>query len=123
MADLPGILEGAHEGRGLGHRFLRHIERNPVLMMLIPADSADHRKEYDVLMNELAQYNEELLDKKMLVAISKADMLDDELKAAILAEMPADIPVQFFSSLTREGLQAIKDKLWILLNDNEDSSH
>jgi GTP-binding protein len=123
MADLPGILEGAHEGRGLGHRFLRHIERNPVLMMLIPADSADHRKEYAVLMNELAQYNEELLDKKMLVAISKSDMLDDELKAAIKAEMPADIPVQFFSSLTSEGLQAIKDKLWIMLNDTVDSSH
>ena len=119
MADLPGILEGAHEGRGLGHRFLRHIERNPVLMMLIPADSADHRHEYDVLMNELAQYNQELLDKKMLVAISKSDMLDEELKTAIRAEMPADVPVQFFSSMTREGLQTIKDKLWLMLNDND----
>ena len=123
MADLPGILEGAHEGRGLGHRFLRHIERNPVLMLLIPADSSDHRKEYNVLMNELEQYNEELLDKRMLVAISKSDMLDEELKQAISAEMPKNVPLLFFSSMTGEGIQTIKDKLWTYLNEDNSPSH
>lgn len=116
MADLPGIIEGAHEGKGLGHRFLRHIERNAVLLFVIPADSADHRKEYDVLVNELEQYNPEMLDKQFLIAISKSDMLDDELKAAIAAELPPNIPHVFISAVTQTGLQELKDVLWDALN-------
>lgn len=112
MADLPGIIEGAHEGRGLGHRFLRHIERNAVLLFLIPADSADHRKEFDILVNELEQYNPDMLDKQFLIAISKSDMLDDELKEAIAAELPADIPRVFISSVTQSGISELKDILW-----------
>lgn len=116
IADLPGIIEGAAEGRGLGHRFLRHIERNPVLLFVIPADSNDHRKEFEVLVKELEQYNPELLHKQFVIGISKADMLDDELKQAILSEMPKELPLQFFSSVTREGLTALKDLLWKALN-------
>lgn len=116
MADLPGIIEGAHEGKGLGHRFLRHIERNAVLLFVIPADSADHRKEFDILVNELEQYNPEMLDKQFLIAISKSDMLDDELKAAIATELPANIPHVFISSVTQTGLQELKDVLWDALN-------
>lgn len=116
MADLPGIIEGAHEGKGLGHRFLRHIERNAVLLFVIPADSADHRKEYDVLVNELEQYNPEMLDKQFLIAISKSDMLDDELKAAIAAELPPNVPHVFISAVTQTGLQELKDVLWDALN-------
>ncbi|SEK86440.1 GTP-binding protein [Chitinophaga rupis] len=117
IADLPGIIEGAHEGRGLGHRFLRHIERNAVLLFLIPADSKDHREEFDILLNELEQYNPELLDKQFLLAISKSDMLDDELKAAIAAELPADVPHVFISSVTQQGLNELKDLLWKALNN------
>ncbi len=120
VADLPGILEGASEGRGLGHRFLRHIERNPVLLILIPADSANHLNEYRILMKELEEYNPELLDKKMLVAISKADMLDEELKEEIRKEFPTGPEVFFFSSLKQEGLNALKDALWKLLNEDAD---
>jgi GTPase len=120
MADLPGIIEGAHEGRGLGHRFLRHIERNAVLLFLIPADSADHRKEFDVLLNELEQYNPELLDKQFLLAISKSDMLDDELKEAISAELPENVPHVFISSVTNMGLTELKDVLWTALSDVKD---
>lgn len=116
VADLPGIIEGAAEGRGLGHRFLRHIERNPVLLFLIPADSADHKKEYKILLNELKRYNKELMDKQMLVAISKSDMLDDELKEAIQAEFPKKVKLHFFSSVTQEGIASLKDKLWKMLN-------
>lgn len=116
IADLPGIIEGAAEGRGLGHRFLRHIERNPVLLFLIPADSDDHKKELDILINELEQYNPELLHKEMLIAISKSDMLDDELKAAISREMPENIPHLFISSVTNSGLTELKDALWKALN-------
>ncbi|MFT4018753.1 MAG: GTPase ObgE [Agriterribacter sp.] len=116
IADLPGIIEGAAEGKGLGHRFLRHIERNPVLLFMIPADSADHRKEFDVLVNELEQYNPELLHKSFLIAITKSDMLDEELKAAISKELPPDIPHLFISSVTQKGLPALKDKLWEVLN-------
>jgi GTP-binding protein len=116
IADLPGIIEGAHEGKGLGHRFLRHIERNPVLLFLIPADSSDHRKDYDILVNELEMYNPELLDKQFLLAISKSDMLDDELKEAIAAELPPDVPHVFISSVTQQGLPALKDMLWNALN-------
>ena len=117
MADLPGIIEGAAEGRGLGHRFLRHIERNAALLFLIPADSKDHRKEFDILVNELEQYNPELLHKEFLIAISKSDMLDEELKNAIANEMPKTVPLLFISSVTNQGLTALKDKLWALLNE------
>jgi GTP-binding protein len=117
IADLPGIIEGAHEGRGLGHRFLRHIERNAVLLFLIPADSKDHREEFDILLNELEQYNPELLDKQFLLAISKSDMLDEELKAAIAAELPPDVPHVFISSVTQQGLNELKDLLWKALNN------
>jgi GTP-binding protein len=112
IADLPGIIEGAAEGRGLGHRFLRHIERNPVLLFLIPADSKDHKKEWDILVNELKEYNPELLDKKFIIAISKSDMLDDELKDAIEKELPKNIPHIFISSVAGKGLQDLKDLLW-----------
>ena len=119
MADLPGIIEGAHEGKGLGHRFLRHIERNAVLLFVIPADSEDHRKEFSILKNELEQFNPELLDKQFLIAISKSDMLDDELKTAISAELPKDVPHVFISAVTQTGLQELKDILWEALISEE----
>jgi len=119
VADLPGIIEGAAEGKGLGHRFLRHIERNPVLLFLIPADSSDHAKELQVLLSELEQYNEELLDKKMLIAISKSDMLDDELKAEISKTLPSEIPHIFISSVANIGITELKDLLWEALNEKE----
>ncbi len=112
MADLPGIIEGAAEGKGLGHRFLRHIERNSVLLFLIPADSADHAKEFDILLNELEQYNPELLHKKIIIAISKSEMLDNELKEAIAETLPKDIPHIFISALANQGLVELKDMLW-----------
>lgn len=118
MADLPGIIEGAAEGRGLGHRFLRHIERNPVLLFLIPADSADHKKEFEILVNELEQYNPELLHKQFIIAISKSDMLDDELKEAIRKELPQGIPHIFISSVVQQGIQELKDLLWKVLNED-----
>jgi len=118
IADLPGIIEGAAEGKGLGHRFLRHIERNSVLLLLIPADSADHKKELAILINELEEYNPEMLQKEFVIAISKSDMLDDELKAAIDNELPADIPHVYISSLTGKGLTELKDLLWQMLNKN-----
>ena len=104
VADLPGIIEGAAEGKGLGFRFLRHIERNPVLLFVIPADSNGHREEFEILKNELKEYNPELLDKKFIIAISKSDMLDDELKEAIEKELPKDIPHIFISSIANQGL-------------------
>ncbi len=116
IADLPGIIEGAAEGKGLGHRFLRHIERNPVLLFVIPADSNDHYAEFKILQNELKEYNPELLDKKFIIAISKSDMLDDELKEAIEKELPENIPHIFISSLTNKGLTQLKDMLWNELN-------
>jgi GTP-binding protein len=117
IADLPGIIEGAAEGKGLGHRFLRHIERNSALLFLIPADSDDHKKEFDILVNELEQYNPDLLHKQFIIAISKSDMLDDELKAAIEKELPADIPHLFISSITNKGIVELKDVLWKVLNE------
>jgi GTPase len=116
MADLPGIIEGAAEGKGLGHRFLRHIERNAVLLFLLPADSPDHKKEFAILRNELEAYNPEMLQKDFVIAISKSDMLDDELKAAIAKELPPHIPHVFISSVTGLGLSALKDLLWQTLN-------
>jgi GTP-binding protein len=118
IADLPGIIEGAAEGKGLGHRFLRHIERNPILLFLIPADSNDHRKELDVLLKELEEYNPELLHKQFIIAISKSDMLDEELKAAIVKELPGNIPYIFISSITQQGLTELKDLLWKMLNES-----
>jgi GTP-binding protein len=112
MADLPGIIEGAAEGKGLGHRFLRHIERNAVLLFMIPADSDDHRKEFDVLLNELREYNPEMLQKNFVIAVSKSDMLDDELKGAIQKELPSAYPLVFISSITQKGLNTLKDVLW-----------
>lgn len=117
MADLPGIIEGAAEGKGLGHRFLRHIERNSVLLFMIPADSNDHAKEFEILLNELEQYNPELLDKKILIAISKSDMLDEELKQAITETLPKDYPHLFISSLTNQGINELKDALWKALTE------
>jgi GTP-binding protein len=111
MADIPGIIEGAHEGKGLGLRFLRHIERNPVLLFMIPADSKDIRQEYKILLNELRQYNPELLDKKRLLAITKSDLIDDELQYEIEQELP-DVPCVFISSVTQKGLSELKDMLW-----------
>lgn len=116
MADIPGIIEGASEGRGLGLRFLRHIERNSVLLFLVPADSDDIRHEYEVLLRELDKYNPELLDKQRILAISKSDMLDEELIAEISKDLPA-IPCIFISSIVGTGLPALKDKLWQTLND------
>lgn len=112
MADLPGIIEGAAEGKGLGHRFLRHIERNSVLLFVIPADSDDHAREFDILLNELEQYNPELLQKRIIIAISKSDMLDDELKEAIAETLPENIPHLFISSVANQGLMELKDELW-----------
>lgn len=116
MADLPGIIEGAAEGKGLGHRFLRHIERNSVLLFVIPADSDDHYKEYQILYNELEQYNPELLHKRIIVSISKSDMLDDELKEAIQAEFPEEIKLNFFSAVSQQGVLKLKDQLWLALD-------
>jgi GTP-binding protein len=116
MADIPGIIEGAHEGKGLGIRFLRHIERNSMLLFVIPADSRDINEEYNVLINELRMYNPELLDKKRVLAISKSDLLDDELKEEIRVDLP-EIPRVFISSVTHEGLVTLKDMIWNVLNN------
>lgn len=116
MADLPGIIEGASEGKGLGYRFLRHIERNALLLFLIPADAQDYAKEYKILLNELEQYNPELAHKERIIAVSKSDMLDEELKSEIKVLFPKDIPCIFISSITQEGLDDLKDLLWKSLN-------
>jgi len=123
MADIPGIIEGAAEGRGIGHRFLRHIERNSTLLFLIPADADDIRKQYDILLDELRRYNPELLDKDRVVAISKSDMLDDELKAEmkeLLDQQMEGIPYLFISAVAQQGLTELKDRLWGLLNKPEE---
>jgi len=112
MADIPGIIEGAAEGKGLGIRFLRHIERNPLLLFMVPADASDIRGEYEILLNELRKYNPELLDKKRLLAVSKSDMLDDELIQALKAELPTDVPSIFISSITQQGIPELKDLIW-----------
>lgn len=116
MADLPGIIEGASEGKGLGFRFLRHIERNAALLFLVPADAEDYAKEYDILLNELTVYNPELVHKDRLLAISKSDMLDEELKKEIASTLPKDIPHIFISSVAQQGLEDLKDQLWKMLN-------
>jgi GTP-binding protein len=119
MADIPGIIEGAAEGRGLGHYFLRHIERNSILLFLIPADAEDIKKQYDVLLDELRRYNPEMLDKERFVVISKSDMLDDELKEEMKAELDKELPIDymFLSSVAHQGIPELKDKLWKMLND------
>lgn len=133
MADIPGIIEGAHEGKGLGIRFLRHIERNSILLFLIPADTKDILKEYKILLNELKEFNPELLDKKRILGISKTDLLDDELKKLITKDInkrlkPAgrsgsaggekkNVPLVFFSSHNQEGINELKDVLWTELNN------
>lgn len=115
MADIPGIIEGAHLGKGLGLRFLRHIERNPVLLFMVPADSLNHLKEYHILLNELEKYNPELLDKQRFLAISKSDMLDAELMREISKELK-DIPHLFISSVTGYNIQQLKDQIWKILS-------
>ena len=117
MADIPGIIEGAAEGKGLGHRFLRHIERNSTLLFMIPADAEDYAAEYEILLNELRKFNPELLDKERVLAITKSDMLDDELKAEISAQLPKDIETVYISAVAHQGLTELKDILWKKLND------
>ena len=119
MADIPGIIEGAAEGKGIGHRFLRHIERNSTLLFLIPADADDIAEQYHILLDELKRYNPEMLDKERFIAISKSDMLDDELKDAISLELEEQLGLSFMfiSSVAQQGLMELKDKLWKMLND------
>ena len=112
MADIPGIIEGAAEGRGLGIRFLRHIERNSLLLFMVPADTRDIRQEYEILLNELKKYNPELLDKKRLLAITKADLLDDELRTGLAKEVPDEVPSVFISAITQQGITELKDLIW-----------
>ncbi|HMI65722.1 MAG TPA: GTPase ObgE [Cyclobacteriaceae bacterium] len=112
MADIPGIIEGAAEGKGLGIRFLRHVERNSLLLFMIPADARNIQQEFEILLSELKQYNPELLDKKRILAISKSDLLDAELKTAIRQELPAAISSVFISSITLEGIPELKDLIW-----------
>lgn len=117
MADIPGIIEGAAEGRGLGHRFLRHIERNSILLFLVPADSKDILAEYRILLKELKKFNPELLTKQRILAISKSDMLDEELKKEIRPHLPRKIPHIFISSVMNEGMKELKDMIWKILNE------
>ena len=116
MADIPGIIEGAHEGKGIGLRFLRHIERNSILLFMVPADNDDIRTGYEILLNELKMYNPELLVKGRVLAISKADMLDEKMKSEMEEDLPEGIPHIFISSVTGEGLKELKDILWDVLN-------
>lgn len=116
MADIPGIIEGASEGKGLGLRFLRHIERNSLLLFMVPADADDIKKEYEILHNELVKYNPDLLDKRRVLAITKSDMLDEELIQALSDDLPEDVPYVFISSITGQGIVELKDILWKELN-------
>jgi GTPase len=117
MADIPGIIEGAHEGKGLGHRFLRHIERNSVLLFMIPVDSENIKHEYEVLLNELKMFNPELLDKQRVLAISKCDMSDEQMLEELRPELP-DVPYVMISSHTQMGIMQLKDLLWKVLNQS-----
>jgi GTP-binding protein len=120
IADIPGIIEGAAEGKGLGHYFLRHIERNSTLLFLVPADAPDIKAEYDILINELQKYNPEMLDKERILVISKCDMLDEELQIEMKKELDKSlkgVPYMFISSLANQGLVELKDKLWQMLNN------
>jgi len=119
MADIPGIIEGAAEGKGLGHYFLRHIERNSILLFLIPSDSDDIKDSYNILLNELKKYNPEMLDKERFIAVSKSDLLDDELKKEMSKELDKQLDVDyiFISSISNKGISKLKDKLWYLMNE------
>ena len=119
MADIPGIIEGASQGKGLGLRFLRHIERNSLLLFMVPADADDIKKEYEVLLNELATFNPEMLDKQRVLAITKCDLIDDELKEMLSENLPEDVPHVFISAPTGDGIQELKDVLWAALNSEE----
>ena len=123
MADIPGIIEGASEGKGLGLRFLRHIERNAVLLFMVPADSDDILKDYEILLNELKEFNPELADKSRVLAISKSDMLDDELRDELAKELPGGVPAVFISAVTGEGLTELKDLLWREINSEENKNN
>ena len=129
MADIPGIIEGAAEGKGLGHYFLRHIERNSTLLFLVPADADDIKKEYEILLDELRRYNPEMLDKDKLIVVSKCDMLDDELKGELKKQLDKEFkgtPYMFISSVANQGLTELKDKLWEMLNvdtEEPENSH
>ena len=116
VADIPGIIEGAHEGKGLGLRFLRHIERNSILLFTIPVDCKDIKNEYVILLNELKEYNPELLDKSKLLAITKSDLADAELQKELKKDLP-DIPYVFISSVANTGLMKLKDMIWDKLNE------
>ena len=118
MADIPGIIEGAHEGKGIGLRFLRHIERNSILLFMVPADADDIRQGYEILLNELKEYNPELLVKGRVLAVTKSDMLDSKMASEIEPALPEGIPHVFISSITGEGIQQLKDLLWKVLNEN-----
>jgi len=112
VADIPGLIEGAAEGKGLGHRFLRHIERNSILLFLIPSDAKDIKEDYNILLNELKKYNPELLDKNRVLAITKSDLLDDELRSEMVKELPHNIKSIFISSVVHDGIDQLKDMLW-----------
>ncbi len=116
MADIPGIIEKAHEGKGIGHRFLRHIERNAILLFMIPADTDDIQKEYAILLNELEQFNSELLDKPRLLAITKSDLLDEELKEMLEPGLPQRVPYIFISAIAQQGIAKLKDMIWQKIN-------
>ena len=116
MADIPGIIEGAAEGKGLGLRFLRHIERNSLLLFMVPGDTDDIKKEYEVLLGELGKFNPQMLDKHRVLAITKSDLLDEELIDLLSAELPTDLPVVFISAVASKGIQELKDCLWKELN-------
>jgi GTP-binding protein len=116
MADIPGIIEGAHLGKGIGHRFLKHIERNSTLLFMIPADTEDIKKEYKILQNELKQYNPELLDKPRVLAITKSDMLDEELEKMLKKELPRNVKSIFISSVTGKNIPQLKDLIWEAIN-------
>ncbi|MDE6072163.1 MAG: GTPase ObgE [Muribaculaceae bacterium] len=123
MADIPGIIEGASEGKGLGLRFLRHIERNAVLLFMVPADSDDIKKDYEILLKEVREFNPELADKSRVLAISKSDMLDDELREEIAKELPDDLPTVFISAVTGQGITELKDLLWREINSEENKNN
>ncbi len=118
IADIPGIIENAHEGKGLGHRFLRHIERNATLLFMISADTESIQKEYDILLNELKMYNPELLDKPRILAITKSDLIDEELKELLQPDIPKDLPHLFISSVAQKGLMELKDLLWQTISED-----
>lgn len=119
MADIPGIIEGAHEGKGLGHRFLRHLERNATLLFMIPCDSQNIAEEYQILLNELKMFSEELIHKPRILALTKSDLIDDELKELLTPEIPKDIPYVFISSASKQGIDELKDLLWQIMNQED----